>query len=235
MKPFSPEKNILFEDPHILVIRKEAGMAVQSAAFGSMDLESALKNYLAQKVPGKMPYLGLIHRLDQPVEGAIVFAKTPAAAKELSRQMSGGDFGKIYLAVTDQLPPSEQGNLIDYLLKDGRKNMSQVVKKGTAAAKEARLAYTLLDSCEDSRTSTGQKHLVRIKLDTGRHHQIRVQMSHAGMPLLGDRKYNPEDKSGYSLALCSCHLEFRHPVNKKVMKFDVQPQGEAFQNLKNPI
>lgn len=222
------EKYILFEDTEILVMRKPAGVAVQSAGFGAMDLESGIKNYLALKQPGKMPYLGIVHRLDQPVEGVLVFAKTPTAAKELSRQMTAGELGKYYYAVTEQEAKETQDILEDTLLKDGRKNLSQVVKKGTPGSKLARLSYEVVEKAEDAGTSTGIRSLVRIKLDTGRHHQIRVQMSHAGMPLIGDRKYNSEEKSGYPLALCSYQLELVHPKKKKKMTFEIVPEGEAF-------
>jgi 23S rRNA pseudouridine1911/1915/1917 synthase len=228
VRAVSIEDYILLEDPEILVLHKPSGVPVQSAGFGTMDLESGIKNYLARKNPDKMPYVGIVHRLDQPVEGVIVFAKTPAAAKELSRQLTSGSFGKYYLAMTDQKPPKESGELTDWLYKEGRKNISKVVEKNTPGSKRASLHYEVLKETEDPRVETGRKYLIRIKLDTGRHHQIRVQMAHAGMPLLGDRKYHPQEKSGYPLALCSCSLEFTHPKQKKQMKFEIEPKGEAF-------
>lgn len=228
MRTFTINNYILYEDTEILVVRKPSGVAVQSAGFGNMDLESAIKNYIAMKNPGKMPYLGVVHRLDQPVEGVLVFAKTPAAAKELSRQMTSGELGKYYYAVTEKKPVQQQGILEDTLLKDGRKNISQVVKKGTPGSKLARLSYEILEEAEDTHTESGKKYLIRIKLDTGRHHQIRVQLSHAGMPLLGDKKYNPEEKCGYPLALCSYQLELTHPKKKKKVKYEISPEGEAF-------
>lgn len=228
MRNLSVETYTLFEDTDILVLRKPSGIAVQSAGFGSMDLESAIKNYLAIKNPGKMPYLGIVHRLDQPVEGILVFAKTPNAAKELSRQMTAGELGKYYYAVTDQEPKAQQGTLEDTLLKDGKNNISKVVTKGTPGSKTARLSYEVIDSIEDPKTGTGKKYLIKIKLDTGRHHQIRVQMSHAGMPLIGDKKYNSEEKSGYPLALCSFQLELSHPKKKKKIKYQIIPENIAF-------
>ena len=174
---------ILYEDKDILVCHKPAGLAVQNARVGSMDMESLLKNYIAQKVPGKMPYLGIIHRLDQPVEGVLVFALNPKAAADLSRQMTAGKIKKTYLAVAE----------------------------GTVKAQDC-----------------GERNLIRIDLDTGRHHQIRVQMAHAGMPLVGDRKYNPGQNSQEPLALCSAKLGFQHPVTKKQLEFQVQPAGMAF-------
>lgn len=219
------EENILYEDKEILVCRKPSGMPVQAAGIGTMDMESALKNYLAQKKPGKMPYLAVIHRLDQPVEGVLVFAKTSGAAGNLSKQIMAGGAGKYYLAVTEGKPETPEGTLTDYLKKNGRANMSQAVPANTPGAKKAILHYKVLDQKEiNGKIRT----LLKIKLETGRHHQIRVQLSHAGMPLLGDRKYNPSGERGTSLGLCSCSLEFKHPKTGKQMKFETEPQGSAF-------
>jgi ribosomal large subunit pseudouridine synthase D (EC 5.4.99.-) len=124
------QENILYEDSQILVCHKPAGLAVQNAKMGSMDMESALKNYLAAKSGGKnTPWLGVLHRLDQPVEGVIVFAKTSAAAANISKQMTTGGIGKIYLAVTDRKVMDKEKKLIDYLYRDGRKNMSFATEK----------------------------------------------------------------------------------------------------------
>lgn len=215
------EDHILYEDKDLIVCHKSAGIAVQNARIGSMDLESALKNYLALKNPGKMPYLGIIHRLDQPVEGILVFAKHLKAAAELSRQMSAGEMRKTYLAVTAGEPKAESATLEDYLKKDGKTNTSKVVKKGEKDAKKALLHYEV-------KAKKNGKTLLEIRLETGRHHQIRVQMAHAGLPLLGDRKYNPQDETKVPLALCSAGLILRHPGTKKVMEFTTTPCGEAF-------
>lgn len=215
------EDHILYEDKDIIVCHKPAGIAVQSARIGSLDMESALKNYSALKEPGKMPYLGIIHRLDQPVEGVLVFGKNQKAAGELSRQMSLGEMKKIYLAVTSGVPKRKEGTLEDWLKKDGRTNTSAVVKAGTQGAKKAVLHYELLAENQG-------KYLIKIRLETGRHHQIRVQMAHAGMPLLGDRKYNGTEETEVSLALCSAGLTLRHPVTKKKMEFETVPSGNGF-------
>ena len=217
---------IIYEDKDILVCHKPAGIAVQNARVGSMDLESLLKNYIAQKVPGKMPYLGIIHRLDQPVEGVLVFALNAKAAAELNRQMTSGKIKKIYLAVTEGEAKAEKATMEDWLKKDNRANSSAVVAAGTSGAKKAVLSYELLET----REVQGQKrNLLEICLDTGRHHQIRVQMAHAGMPLVGDRKYNPQQSGQEPLALCSAKLGFLHPVTKKKMEFQVIPAGSAFE------
>ena len=231
MQSFNIQDCILYEDKDILVCHKPAGVAVQSARFGLADMESSLKNHLALKTPGKIPYLGIIHRLDQPVEGVLVFAKTPKAAAELNRQITSKTVTKEYLAVTAQLPEEKQGHLEDYLKKDNRTNSSSVVTPKTPGAKKASLDYSIQEEIKDERTATGKRILVKIILDTGRHHQIRVQMAHKGMPLLGDRKYNAADKSGLPLGLCSCHLAFRHPANGKKMEFKVTPKGETFKGF----
>ena len=186
------EDYILFEDKEIIVCRKPAGIAVQNARIGAMDLESSLKNYLAMQAGGgrRIPYLAVIHRLDQPVEGILVFGKTPEAAKSLSAQITAGKMEKIYLAVTygQQAETGKKETVLeDYLKKDGKSNTSSVVNANTPGAKKARLSYEVLGEAVDE-ISGKKKWLLRIHLDTGRHHQIRVQMAHAGMPLAGDRE-----------------------------------------------
>lgn len=223
------EDYIIYEDKEILVCHKPAGIAVQNSRIGAEDMESALKNHLAIQQPGKMPYLGIVHRLDQPVEGVLVFAKTKKAAAGLSKQITEHRIVKEYLAVTTQSPQKKTGHLEDFLQKDAKTNTSAVVAPKTANAKKAVLDYEVLQEIED--IETGKRILVKVILDTGRHHQIRVQMAHAGMPLLGDRKYNQKDNFGTSLGLCSCHLVFSHPITGKKMEFRVQPEGNAFRDF----
>lgn len=198
---------ILFEDQHIIVCKKEAGVPVQTARMSQMDMESALKNYLAAQNNGKLPYLAVIHRLDQPVRGVLVFAKTPFAAKNLNAQVTNHTIGKYYLAQVEGTIPKDADTLEDYLLKDARTNTSKVVKEGTPNSKKAVLHYKKRDD-----------NTVEIELVTGRHHQIRVQLSHAGMPLKYDTKYNPDAQHGV-LGLCAYHLVFKHPKTGKKMEF----------------
>lgn len=228
MQIFNIEEMIVFEDSEVIVCRKPAGIAVQNAKFGVIDMESGLKNYLAAKNPGKIPYLGIVHRLDQPVEGLLVFAKTKQAAAELSRQMTAGSMGKRYLAVTYGNPLRPEGILEDFLKKDAKTNSSSVVDEKIPDGKKARLSYKVLQEYEDKNVSFGTKKLIYICLDTGRHHQIRVQMAHAGMPLTGDRKYNAGQQTALPLGLCSYQLEFKHPKTKKKMSFEIFPAGETF-------
>jgi 23S rRNA pseudouridine1911/1915/1917 synthase len=249
---------IVFEDAHLLVLYKPAGVPVQSARVGVKDCESMLKNYLYEKNPGKgEPYLGLIHRLDQPVEGLLVFARTPAAAAELSRQMADGRMKKQYLALRrtidttvdkSALNPQKYAKLcgkttenvesfvdnwveqVDYLRKCGRENTSEIVSEKTAGAKKAVLRYQILARAEGLE-------LLEIQLQTGRHHQIRVQMAGMGTPLVGDRKYGIVENSVDNVdnvdkifpALCAYHLELIHPKTKKKMVFEELPKNSAFQ------
>ena len=220
---------ILYEDKELIVCRKPAGIPVQCAGIRQKDMVSILNNYLFEK-DGKMPKLHVVHRLDQPVEGVLVFAKTGKAAAELGRQAGDGRMKKIYRAVCcgpQHQEPSgtddrKKVTLVDYLVKDGRENRSFVSDKNRKGAKRAELSYWIVE----------RKHpylLTEIELKTGRHHQIRVQMAHAGMPLYGDRKYqqNGQEQGRYP-ALCAVSLSFIHPVSGKNMTFEVKPEGEIF-------
>ncbi len=242
-------KNIIFEDEHILVVYKPAGIATQTARIGQQDMVSEIKNYLAKKPEqrGKgEPYLGIVHRLDQPVSGILVFAKTKQAAAELSRQITGGKMQKYYYAVIYGAPKQEQGRLENYLYKDAKTNQSLVVKEGFPDAKKAVLYYKLIKKLlvlgentgfEDYKANASSREisLVEIKLITGRHHQIRAQMSYADMPLLGDGKYGNQKSKALSqeagcrsVALCAYKLEFEHPATKQKITFEKQPEGEIF-------
>ncbi len=313
------KRMILYEDRDILVCHKAAGVPVQSAGVAVKDMESMLLNYLKEKQeaeqkgkggesradrPGRqnLPYLGIVHRLDQPVEGILVFAKNKKAAAGLSRQISEGTMKKVYNAVccvdkvsadgdngdgfgeekpgmrakADREKAAEKAEkkpgtradqaakeaekkpgtradqaaekaekkagtraekeaeekkkeeilLTDWLKKDARSNTSSIVSPGTPGAKKAELKYRILRR----RTIQGKEYAeVRIRLLTGRHHQIRVQMAGAGLPLYGDRKYNPrweayrvpeyDGGEGARLALCASELTFRHPVTGKELEF----------------
>ncbi len=208
---------ILYEDEEILVCHKPSGMPVQTAKLGAMDLVSQIKNYL------KNPYIAVIHRLDQPVEGILVFGKTPQAAKELSKQLQqSGGFGKYYQAILCGEPKVKSGVLEDFLVKDAKTNTSRVCRETDAGAKKARLSYEVTETFE---LEEEKYSLVKIKLDTGRHHQIRVQMANMGCPIWGDTKYGKQDNlSGMwqKIALCAYRLEFVHPKTKKPMMFEVR-------------
>ena len=220
--------NILFEDDHVLVVKKDAGIPVQAGKMRMMDLQGLIKNELYRRNrKGGEPYLGLIHRLDQPVEGVMVFAKTPFAAGALSEQVTDGRMKKHYLALLCGKPSEDSGKLVDYLVKDGRTNTSSVVKSQEKDAKRAELNYQVLKRNEETT-------LVEVELITGRHHQIRVQMANAGWPLYGDTKYNPqfqEVMEHVQTALCAYKLSFVHPKTKKVMEFCIEPDNSMLKQV----
>lgn len=239
---------IIYEDEHILVTRKPAGLATQTAKVGQQDMVSELKNYLASKQKGKAPYLGVIHRLDQPVEGLLVFAKTKQTAAALTKQLGNGILNKQYYAVICGKPAQESGELVDYLYKDAG-GKAQIV---TAKEEEERDTECFDAECSDVKDfdakkavlqykivkelSAGQQlFLADIHIDTGRFHQIRAQMAHAGMPLLGDSKYGSEASMALSrergirnVALCAYSLELIHPMTGKKLSFTVEPEGTVF-------
>lgn len=207
--------SILYEDEDILVCHKPAGVAVQTKRLGQADMESLLKNYRVEK--GETPYVGVVHRLDQPVEGIMVFAKTKEAAAALSRQIAAKLADKYYYVMVDGVPERKKGTLEDYLVRDGRTNTSAVVTRGTPEAKRAELSYEVEEQ-------KGGRAILRIRLETGRHHQIRVQLAHAGMPIVGDRKYNFKENitpSEGGLRLCSYRIGFRHPKSHKNLVFEI--------------
>lgn len=224
-------ERILYEDRDIIICHKPAGIATQTARVGQADMVSEISNYLKTLHPEQKgsPYVGVVHRLDQPVEGILVFAGNKTAAAALSRQASGDGMKKEYLAVVCGEDFPQAGELTDYLLKDGKTNTSRVVSPEVKGAKEARLSYAVLSKGEKGTA------LVRVRLDTGRHHQIRVQLANAGMPLLGDHKYAGEGALKISaelgvreIALCAYRLTFTHPRTGERMMYEIRPEGAAF-------
>ncbi|MDE6062988.1 MAG: RluA family pseudouridine synthase [Lachnospiraceae bacterium] len=226
---------ILYEDKHIIVVHKPAGIAVQSGRIGQADVESELKNYLAAdskgSQKGKQPYLGMIHRLDQPVEGVLVFAKTSQAAAALNRQLAGEDFCKDYYAVVCGKPEPAKQELVDYIKKEG--GLAKICPPSAdTEAKKAMLSYEVLFSKTVEQEDIS---MLAIRLKTGRFHQIRAQLSHAVYPLLGDAKYGSEKSRALSrslqvrnVALCAVHLSFQHPVSGKKMEYSVSPKQPIF-------
>lgn len=216
--------NIKYEDSEILLVVKPAGIATESRRIGEKDMVSMVRSWRAEK--GENNYIGLIHRLDQPVGGLLLFAKTREAASKLSGQLQSGTIEKYYQALLCGRI-EEEGELTDYLVKDGRSNLSRVAEKGTPGARRAHLKFRRLEVFADNGLPCPVS-LVEIKLETGRHHQIRVQMAHHGFPLLGDRKYN---HSGIAYpgewtrvpALFAWKLKFYHPKTGQRMEFMEEP------------
>lgn len=239
MKP-----RIIYQDNAIVVAYKPAGLATQTAKVGQPDMVSELKKLL------KVRYLGVVHRLDQPVEGLLVFALTQEAAAKLTKQLAGGTLNKqYYAAVSGKLSPGE-GTLVDYLIKT-KENLAQVVTGKESSypdAKKAVLHYKIVEEAlmparaenstinvnggqMDDRVPTAiQIGLADINIETGRFHQIRCQLANAGMPLLGDQKYGkntiPQIRN---VALCAYKLVFQHPVTGKRMSLEISPENPAFE------
>ena len=209
---------IIYEDNQIIVVEKEPNIPSQSDKTGNIDMLTMVKQYIKEKYnkPGEV-YAGLVHRLDRPVGGVMVFARTSKAASRLSEQVRNKTLKKIYIAVVDGKIKEKSGILEDYLYKDERNNISKVVSKDKKNAKLAKLEYEVLDYDEKRDLST-----VKIKLHTGRHHQIRVQFANAGHSLYGDQKYGTRGK-GKQIRLWAYELELEHPVKKEIMAFKSIP------------
>ena len=182
---------VFYEDNHIIVVEKEPNIPSQSDKTGDLDLLTMVKQYVKEKYnkPNEA-YIGLVHRLDRPVGGIMVFARTSKAASRLSEQIRNKEFKKRYLAVVDGKFKEKKGTLEDYLYKDERNNISKVVNSQKKNAKKAKLNYEVLNY-DDKRDLS----LVKINLHTGRHHQIRVQMAHINHSLYGDQKYGSRGKN----------------------------------------
>ncbi len=202
--------NVIYEDNHLLVVEKKPNILVQADDTKDIDLLTLLKDYLKEKYnkPGNV-YLGLVHRLDRPVGGVMVFAKTSKCASRLSEQVRTHKFEKIYYAVLCGKAKSSD-MLVDKLEKDTKNNMVKVSVNG----KEAILNYELIDYKDNMS-------LVKIKLKTGRSHQIRVQFSSRNLPLYGDQRYNKNSKVGEQIALFAKSLSFYHPITNEKLTFEL--------------
>lgn len=213
MKP-----QVVFEDNHLLVVNKPVNMPVQADASGDLDLLTICKQYIKEEYnkPGNV-YLGLVHRLDRPTGGALVFARTSKAASRLAKQLQRHKMDREYMAVVHGHIKQMSGKLGNYLIKDHQKNIVSVVDKKTKGAKKAILTYEVIGYAEEFT-------LVNVRLHTGRSHQIRVQFSHLGHPLYGDQKYGAKiNKPGQQLALWGSKLAFKHPTLKDLMTFHSEP------------
>ena len=220
---------VLYEDQEIIVVVKPAGVESQAAKKFAPDMLSEIKKHMVINklcTPGKEPYVAVIHRLDKPVSGVMVYAKTKKAAAALSEQVQNRKMDKFYEAVVCGKPVNNVDNFVDYLKKSVDGNYSQIVDKGENESKRAELSYELLKTVE---TENGELSHVRIHLLTGRHHQIRVQFSGHDLPLYGDGRYNPMFVGKREpLALCAVSLAFDHPTTGNRMEFSMKPSGGAF-------
>jgi len=210
---------IVYEDNHLLVVVKPPNMPTQADASGDPDLHTTMKQYIAQKYqkPGAV-YLGLVHRLDRPVGGLVVLARTSKAADRLSEQVRKKTLARQYVAAVRGSAP-EEAELNDWLLKDERTNTVRAVGANTPGAKDAKLCYRKAGEADGLS-------LIRVKLFTGRSHQIRVQTSHSGYPIWGDARYGG-GKPGEQIALWGAHLGLVHPTKKEEMHFTVLPPRDV--------
>ena len=215
--------NILYEDNHIIVVEKPFNVLSQADNTGDVDMLTLVKKYIKEKYnkPGNV-YLGLVHRLDRPVGGVMVFAKTSKAASRLSDQIRKNEFDKTYLAVVHGIIKEKEGTFKDYLKKNSDGNTVVTNEKN---GKLSILHYKVLDINKEKNET-----LVKIKLETGRHHQIRVQFSSRGYPLCGDQRYGKMDNT--QIALYACKLEFIHPVKREKISFSLcKPNLQYFNDF----
>lgn len=206
--------NVLYEDNHIIVVVKEANIPTQKDSSNDMDMLSIVKQYIKEKYhkPGNV-YLGLVHRLDRPVGGIMIFARTSKAASRLSEEVRNHTFKKTYLAVVNGILKEKNKELINYISKDKNNNSVITSEKN---GKIAKLKYSVIEEIKEKNLS-----LLKIQLETGRHHQIRVQLSNISHPLYGDQRYGKQDKK--QIALFASEIEFIHPTTKKMMTFNANP------------
>ena len=214
------ELTVLHEDNHIIVVMKPQGIPSCGDESGDDNMLEQVRRYVKEKYeqPGNV-YIGLVHRLDRPTGGVMVFAKTSKAASRLAEQMRGGDFEKKYLAVLVGTPKEPKGTLVNYLKKNPVNNMVYICTQTTDGAKMASLEYSVLEE-------KGGLCLADIKLHTGRTHQIRVQMAGISHPVYGDMRYGGENAKKGNLALWAYSLAFTHPVTKERLRFMLEPPAE---------
>lgn len=217
----------VYEDNHLLVVVKPQGQLTQSDETGDLSLQDECKQYIKEKYqkPGEV-YLGLVHRLDRPVGGLVAFARTSKAASRLSEQLRTHHMEREYLAVVEGEDLPARGDLRDWLLQ-GEDGLVRVVPEGTPGAKEARLRYERLGAREGTA-------LVHLRLETGRKHQIRVQLSHLGYPIRYDMRYGHGER-GRDIALFGAVLRLTHPTLKKEMTFTACPENPAFRPYEKEI
>ena len=211
--------NVIYEDNHIIVVEKPVNIPSQGDKTGDKDMLSIIKDYLKKKYnkPGEV-YLGLVHRLDRPTGGIMVFAKTSKAASRLSEQIRNNEFHKSYLCIADGKMEKSKDTFEDYLYKNERTNTSRIAKSNEKNAKKAILDYEVLKYNKEIDLS-----VVKVNLQTGRHHQIRVQLANSGHSIFGDNKYGTRGK-GKQIALWAYQLTIEHPITKEKLQFVDLPE-----------
>jgi len=218
--------SILYEDNHLLVVNKAPGDICQGDKTGDEPLPEKLKAFLKQREekPGKV-FLGVVHRLDRPVSGVVVLAKTSKALERMNALVQDRDIEKTYWAIVAKAPEPTDGRLENWLVKDQAANKSRIVKPGTTGAKLAVLRYAL-------RASLERYHLLEVQLETGRHHQIRVQLAAMGCAIRGDLKYGAKrSNEDASISLHAARLRFVHPVRKEPLIISAPPPPDPLWRL----
>lgn len=206
---------IVYEDNHLIIVYKHSGEIVQGDKTGDVPLSEDVKCYLKEKYqkPGNV-FLGVVHRLDRPVAGLVVFAKTSKALTRLNKMFRDGEVHKTYWAITKNLPPQSEGTLTHWLVRNEKQNKSYAYDHEVPHSKKSILKYRLIGQSD-------HYCLLEVNLMTGRHHQIRCQLAHMGCPIKGDLKYGAQRSNpDGSICLLAHHVEFVHPVSKQLISFD---------------
>ena len=204
---------VVYEDNHVIIVHKESGEIVQGDKTGDKPLSETVKDYIRDKYhkPGNV-FLGVVHRLDRPVAGLVVFARTSKALSRLNDMFRNGEVHKTYWAITKNKPAEDEGTLVNWIVRNEKQNKSYVYDKEVPGAKRAELKYRVIAHTENY-------HLLEVHLLTGRHHQIRCQLAHMGCAIKGDLKYGaPRNNPDGSISLLSREVAFIHPVSKKEIK-----------------
>ena len=220
--------SILYEDNHLIAVNKKSSEIVQGDRTGDTTMPDEIKDYLKEKYnkPGNV-FCGVIHRLDRPTSGVILFARTSKGLERMNKQFREKETSKTYWAILEQKPPNAKGRLVDFLKKNEKQNKSYVTGKDTKGAKEAILSYQMVSSSE-------RYHLIEIHLETGRHHQIRAQFSNIGCCVKGDLKYGAK-RSNHDGSIClhARKLSFNHPTTKEPITITASlPQNLFWQLFK---
>lgn len=204
---------VVYEDNHVIIVHKESGEIVQGDKTGDKPLSETVKDYIRDKFhkPGNV-FLGVVHRLDRPVAGLVVFARTSKALSRLNEMFRKGEVHKTYWAITKNAPAEPEGTLVNWIVRNEKQNKSYVYDKEVPNAKRAELKYRVIAHTENY-------HLIEVNLLTGRHHQIRCQLAHMGCVIKGDLKYGaPRSNPDGSISLLSHEITFIHPVSKMEIK-----------------
>lgn len=213
--------NILYEDNHIIAVNKSNNKLIQKDITGDLPLDEVIKEYLKKKYNKKSEvFLGIIHRLDRPVSGAVIFAKTRNILSQLNKMLREGEIEKKYWAVVRNKPPKEEGKLVNYITKNQKQNKSYCHNEPLSKSREAILEYRLIGKSDNY-------YLLEINLITGRHHQIRAQLAHIDCPIKGDLKYGfSRSNINGGIHLHSREIKFVHPLNKKLIQIIADPPAE---------